>query len=170
MHLAPYGTSWSSATCNTLIRLPILHLPISQRTPQRIFCTSNKSFSPTRTNWNDTCRSTNWNVTSGRTNRNDTLQNPHKTRGLWPSFDFWCDHHSPWGNTVLQRQVSAFISSNTFLWDSQKHIKFSSRNSSSLGYKGRYFFLKALRQLCKISLAQLDWVSNVVYWQVSKMF
>lgn len=139
----------------TLTHLTILHLFISQRTPQGIFCTSNESFSPTRTNWNDTCRSTNWNVTPGRANRNDTLRTPHKTRGLWPSFDFWCYHHSPWGNTVLQRQVSAFISSNTFLWDSQRQsIMFSSRNLSSFGNKGRYFFLKVLRRLCTIFLAQ----------------
>lgn len=171
MHLAPCGTSWRSATWNTLIHPPIPHLSISQRTPQGISCASNNSSSPARTNWNDTCRSTNWNVSPGRTNRNDTLQSTRKTRGLWPSFDFWCYHHSPWGNTVLQRQVSAFISSNTLLRSLQRQkIQLSSRNLSSLGYKGRYFFLKVLRQVCKVLLAQQGWVSNMVYWQVSKMF
>lgn len=151
----------------TLIHLLIPHLSISQRTPQGVSCNSNRSASPTRTNWNDTYRSTNRNVTPERTNRNDTLK---KTSGLWPSFNFWCYHYSSWGNTVLQRQVSDFFSSNTFFWDSQRqNIKFSSRNLSSLGYKGRYFFLKVLRQLCKFVLAQQE-LSNMVYWQVSKMF
>lgn len=146
MDLAPYGTSWRSTTWNTLVHLPTLQFSIFQRTPQGISCSSN---------WNDTYRSTNRNVNPGRTDRNNI---PHKTRGLWPSSDFWCNHHSPWGNTVLQGQVGAFISSNTFFWHSQRQsIKVTSKSLSSLGYKGRYFFLKVLRQLCKILLAQRGW-------------
>lgn len=150
----------------TLIHLPIPHLSVSQRTPQGVSCTANRSASLTRTNWNDTYRSTNRNVTPRRTNRNDTLK---KTSGLWPSFGIWCYHYSSWGNIVLQRQVSDFFSNNTFFRDSQRqNIKFNSRNLSSLGYKGRYLFLKVLRQLCKFVLAQQE-LSKKVYWQVSKM-
>lgn len=62
-----------------------------------------------------------------------------------------------------------FFSNNTFFRDSQRqNIKFNSRNLSSLGYKGRYLFLKVLRQLCKFVLAQQE-LSKKVYWQVSKM-
>lgn len=134
MHFASHGTTWNAVMWTALIHLPIPHLFILQRTPQGISCTSNTSFAPTRTNWNGTCRSTNSNVSQGRTNRNDTLQATPKTRWLWPSSLFWCYHYSPWGNTVLQRQVSAFIASNILLWDSKRQsIKFSSRNLSSLG-------------------------------------
>lgn len=46
------------------------------------------------------------------------------------------------GKHCSSKAGKCFISSNIFLWDPQRQsINFSSRNLSSLGYKGKYFFL-----------------------------
>lgn len=138
-----------------------LRLSIFQRTPQGTSCCSN---------WSDTYRSANRNVNTGRTDRSDTLQTPHKTRGLWPSLDFWCYHHSPWGNSVLQGQVRAFISSNTFLWRSQRQsIKVSSEFIFPW-LQRKIFLSESIEATLQNFTSPVGLVSNMVYWQVSKTF